>query len=493
MTPEDVTKLKDLVSAAVVCVSASAAWLTFSAARRDRHDERLYAELPVLNALEAELQSIRLMTRGEYYDTSKGERWFDPYYVHAGIRWKCVAAFPRSTAAQFFGRKLARLIVNLQAAIDRFGADLMRQHDSLGALEQMRPQLDKAVKTAEATLRRKLTLEDIEALPDLSSEHRAALGDLYRWNKELHLHRIGNVGEPGTIHHALAPAIAELRRARRRAGRRGLRWLFWVGHGLAVLFAIIGLWFLSAFVLAFVATTGFARPVAPAIPPGIDPLRGVIADTVALVAAPTHMARPWYENGLLQTFVGGLLAVLGGLAAQWFRGWLETQRVKAQLIRRVRSVLETTAVTARSTIKKDETHPINPETMEALRVEWERYDRLSDNLGLLGDPAFEERIDSGLAFARMVAEKVLEDERRFRETRRELGVKSDKGIQIDSSVEEGIRNQRKALLGVVRTMGDLAQGLLDRFNAKWHAESWHEQRRVPETTARESTQAPASQ
>src|SRR5437867_2211832 len=105
MTSEDITRLKDLVTAAVVCVTPSAAWLTFSATRRDRREESLYAELPVLNALEAELESIRVMARGEYDDTSKGERWFDPYYTHPGIRSKRVRAFPRSTAAQFFGKK----------------------------------------------------------------------------------------------------------------------------------------------------------------------------------------------------------------------------------------------------------------------------------------------------------------------------------------------------------------------------------------------------
>jgi hypothetical protein len=44
------------------------------------------------------------------------------------------------------------------------------------------------------------------------------------------------------------------------------------------------------------------------------------------------------------------------------------------------------AVTARSTLKKDKTHPTNPETMNGILITWQRYDRVSDNLWLLGDP-----------------------------------------------------------------------------------------------------------
>jgi hypothetical protein len=214
----------------------------------------------------------------------------------------------------------------------------------------------------------------------------------------------------------------------------------------------------------------------------VDSLMAAGPDTVIRVAAAVDLPpKPWYETVLWQTLIGGGLAVVAGFGAQWFRGVLETRRVRTQLIGRIRGALETAIATARSTVKKDESHPINPETMEGLRIEWERYDRLSDNLELLGDPTFEERVDSGLAFMRMVADKALEDERRFRETRREVGVKTDKGIYVDRSIEASIRDQRKALLVVVDGMGDLTQGLLEQFNAKWPAGARHDPRRVPGT------------
>jgi len=213
----------------------------------------------------------------------------------------------------------------------------------------------------------------------------------------------------------------------------------------------------------------------------LDSLMGAAPDTIVRVAAPADMLRgPWCETGLAQTLMGGGLAILAGFGAQWFRGVLENRKTKTQLISRIRSVLEAVRATARSTLKKDETRAINPETMQGILIEWDRYDRLSDNLGLLGDPKLEEKIDAVLGFMRMGAEKVSEDERRFRETRREVGTPGPKGLQIDPEIEEDIQKKRKLLLTIVRKMGDHAQELLDGINAKWPPSSWHEERRLAE-------------
>src|SRR5438552_2382020 len=103
-----------------------------------------------------------------------------------------------------------------------------------------------------------------------------------------------------------------------------------------------------------------------------------------------------HQNGDITTkdVIGWLVTLVGiGIAATVaIRGWRKAERTasnaqdqrrrieenwrKERLILRIRGALETTAVTVRATLKKPHTRPINPETMNSILVEWERYDRV---------------------------------------------------------------------------------------------------------------------
>jgi len=181
-----------------------------------------------------------------------------------------------------------------------------------------------------------------------------------------------------------------------------------------------------------------------------------------------------------KVLLGGLLAILGGFAVQGYRGRQEEGRAKRRLMLRIRSALETAASVARSSNKKDEKHEINPEVMQAVIIEWKRYDRVADDLNLLKDPRMEEAVDAVLGHARMVAEKIIEDERRFKITARETGETTPAGIKVESAILEGIWRQRRRLLELLASTGERCQSALDEINARWRPSAWHSARHVPD-------------
>lgn len=216
----------------------------------------------------------------------------------------------------------------------------------------------------------------------------------------------------------------------------------------------------------------------------VDSLLAVPPDTVVRVAEPARG-----NSDLGKIILGGLLAILGGILAQLFRGWFERGAARKRLIERIRASLEVVRVITRSTLKKDENHPINHETMSGLCAAFERYDRLSDDLHLLNDLKFQEEIDAILEHARMVGEKVLEDERRFKEVRDSLpGARVSGGtipvgdLERQAIVLQSIVDQRKILLGVLRTLNEQVGPLLERFNKNWPPSAGHVERKIPDET-----------
>ena len=180
-----------------------------------------------------------------------------------------------------------------------------------------------------------------------------------------------------------------------------------------------------------------------------------------------------------KVLLGGALAIIGGLAAQHYRGRQERRWAKERLVARIRSALETAAAVSRSAVKKDETREINPEVMREIILAWQRYDRVADEVHLLRTPQFEEVVDATLSQARMIAEKILEDERRFKVTARETGTMTKQGIDLDPGILAKMHVQRKALLQLLRDSGGRCEAVLERFNAKWRPARWHAPREAP--------------
>jgi len=177
---------------------------------------------------------------------------------------------------------------------------------------------------------------------------------------------------------------------------------------------------------------------------------------------------------------GWAAAEATSLQAQEHRKRLDEEIAKSKLIFRIRGALETIVATARSLLKKDETRAINPETMNGILIEWQRYERVADDLYLLGDPSLETRIDDVIGFSRMGAEKIMEDERRFRETIDKIGVKTPTGIQVDPSIIDQQRQHRQRLHTIAERMLQEGQALQGEVNSRWPAAPGHKERDVPE-------------
>lgn len=196
-----------------------------------------------------------------------------------------------------------------------------------------------------------------------------------------------------------------------------------------------------------------------------DSIAAAVPDTIVRVAQP-FIHRPWHD-GLVPVLLGGLLAAGGGFGAQWFREVLDRRRTKRHLILRIRLALETAATTFRSTLKTNETKEIHAETMNGIIVEWGRYDRVSDHLWLLEDPLLESEIETVLHSCRCMAEKAIDDERRYRETRREAGRLTPEGIEVTPTIQGEIIKHREEIRALMRTVGRQVEETLTKFDAKW--------------------------
>jgi hypothetical protein len=224
----------------------------------------------------------------------------------------------------------------------------------------------------------------------------------------------------------------------------------------------------------------------------IDSLLATRPDTVIRVAAPESSTYVGLADsiGWVVTIVGFVVAAM--IAVEGWRRTAKTARDsqedrqryedalrKTRLVDRIRATLENTRSVSRSTVKKDKTHAINPETMHDLVVEWRRYDRLSDDLGLLEDAALQEEVDAILSHVRLIGEKVIEDERRFRETRDRLGKATSKGLELEPAIEAGIQAQRQRLLDLISGSIPKVETALGHFNAKFPPAAGHEERTTP--------------
>lgn len=196
-------------------------------------------------------------------------------------------------------------------------------------------------------------------------------------------------------------------------------------------------------------------------------------DTV-FVAVPREYAS--WVGPVLQTALGASAAILGGIWAQNHRARLEVDRTRAQLVRRVRGTLETYALSARSLSKRDENHVINAELLNGIVTEWSRYDRMSDDLDLIGNPDLEERIETILMYGRMIAEKALLGERHYIETG-----KTESAREHPERALRAIAEHRKAHLKFIKALALSAEQVLDQFNLQWKPGPRHQPRIAPES------------
>jgi len=196
-----------------------------------------------------------------------------------------------------------------------------------------------------------------------------------------------------------------------------------------------------------------------------DSLHVVLSTPLRVPPAQVTVLPPGHDHWPI--VLGGLLAIVGGLVAQWFRGFLEDERARKKLIRRIRSAFEICVASTTSMLKIHHSKPISAVGLRRIRNGWRRYDRLSDDLVLLPDQPFVEDIDSSCDLMSLVVDRLLGEEEQFRRTRRELGKVTPKGIETSEETEEDIREHRKKLLLMLRSLSEDSKRMLAEVNREW--------------------------
>lgn len=230
----------------------------------------------------------------------------------------------------------------------------------------------------------------------------------------------------------------------------------------------------------------------------VDSLAAAVPDTVRDTVWAGFSQEPtgWFGTAGKDWFGWGVTVMGFVVAALIARaGWnstakagrnLQKRQVRAdrdsrrtRLIMRVRETLEKITTTARSTLKKPPTRPINPETMNGILVAWRRYDRVSDDLGLLDDPWLQDQLETVLDFARMTAEKVMGDENGMTKARDTLGEVRPEGLVVHASILKREVDRRSELHGLITQMRDVAQPVLEAFNKKFPPLPTHREAKEP--------------
>lgn len=285
LTTEQLKSLTEVMTAAVVCASAPAAWLTLWYERKDKHEERRHREFQTLAAVEREVDDIERWAGREYDDSSHDVQWFNPYWSVVNFPSARIEAFPLTTAAQFFGQDLTDSIGDLVAAIHQFRA-LLEGHNQLllNTDEGLKQRVLSAVQPHFPEFGGSgLSLEDVDSLSALTPNERAWLREVYRLNKEVHTFGIGSVSEPNRLFVARRRAAESIVSARQPGPQDPVHpGLAFLGHVLAGAFALAGTYlFVLAVGLVFRPDVDSGAPPPPSAQPAAPLiLQAPTADTI---------------------------------------------------------------------------------------------------------------------------------------------------------------------------------------------------------------------
>ena len=220
--------LKDLITGASIGLSPAVAWLTFVSTWREKRRAQLDALRRRLLELQAEVEYIGNWAQTEYDDTSDNNRdWNNPFWHVLDFPSAHIVLFNRESDPSEIGHSLSDAMVQLEASISRF-KNLLHQH---------RQFVENGIKTYSKPFG-----DDPPRLifqPTLEWRQ-----ELYRLNKEIHVRGIGNSISREGLHSTCKKARTELNAALSNLRQRRYSKIVWVGHSLAIVLGIVGLFFL---------------------------------------------------------------------------------------------------------------------------------------------------------------------------------------------------------------------------------------------------------
>jgi hypothetical protein len=173
---------------------------------------------------------------------------------------------------------------------------------------------------------------------------------------------------------------------------------------------------------------------------------------------------PWY-TGLWGPIIGAMAAIVGGLAAQWFRGWLEDRRRCVQLLHRLKRILERLADHASALDTHDPERPLGLVALQDIVTTCHNYDRVSDDMTLLKDVPLSNEIDTFIGNVRIWTEQAIKKEEEFStDWQRTFLTASQHPKSIEALTQKLGRRRKDQVLDPTKSWKTTAERLLAKLN-----------------------------
>ena len=223
--------LKDLLTGASVGLSPAVAWLTFVLAWNEKIRVRHASLRRRLIELKEEIDRIGNWAQTPYPKESDREEWKNPFWHVLDFPSARLSSFNVEFSPSDIGRQLSDALVQLEVSISNF-RNLLSQHR-----EYVKEGFDKY------------------SQPDTGDPSRIIfqppeewISELYRLNQEIHVQGIGDSNSKLGLYSTWNSASSALRSSLSSLRERKKPMVIWIGHVLALILGLVGLFFLCALI-----------------------------------------------------------------------------------------------------------------------------------------------------------------------------------------------------------------------------------------------------
>jgi len=220
--PEKVTLLKDIITAATICLSPSVAWITFYFNWRQKYYERRELLRKKLYEIKKEVEYIGNWAANEYNAESQSDLWYNPLWRVTEFPYERIREFIQTIEINDIGKSLSNALVSLDTAIARFKY-LLKAHTDY-VLDLVKSGIDITVKY------------DMR-----QPEQEEWRKELYNKNKNIHVKGIGTSGNKEGLHSTWKSATTEIDNALAGLRKSSQPIYLFIGHVLTFILGIIGL------------------------------------------------------------------------------------------------------------------------------------------------------------------------------------------------------------------------------------------------------------
>jgi hypothetical protein len=151
---------------------------------------------------------------------------------------------------------------------------------------------------------------------------------------------------------------------------------------------------------------------------------------------------------------GGFLTLLGTLVAELIRSWVKMRKGKEKLLRRILLTLRSIRDLCDVYKDRDPEAKMIPALLREMVQRWHGFDRVADDMGLLKKLSLEIEIEDVFDQARVIAEKIIDDEKEAEDYLRMVGThESADAALLVATAAEGANVRKKNLeeLGKLHT------------------------------------------